>query len=100
MERCPSCRARCDGAETCRRCGMELAGLISVEQAAESLTLRAAARLAAGDAVAARQALTQGLGLYRSPLARLLLGFSEQLMEAERKDPSGVERSPVKNQDA
>ena len=91
MERCPSCRARCDGNETCRRCGMDLATLIAVERAAERLTLQGAAYLAADDPVAAGRDLTRALGLCRTPLAELLLGFARKL-EAGR-DETSIRRS-------
>lgn len=83
MERCPSCRARWDGNTSCRRCGMDLAALLAVERAAEQYTLRGVTQLAAGDPVAARQHLSRALGLHRTPIAALLLGFARTL-EAER----------------
>lgn len=85
MERCPSCRARWDGNAACRRCGMDLGGLLAVERAAERLTLRGVARLAADDPAAAGQDLSQALGLRRAPISALLLGFALKL-EAERKE--------------
>ncbi|MEA3274144.1 MAG: hypothetical protein U9Q81_02365 [Pseudomonadota bacterium] len=82
MERCPNCRARWDGNETCRRCGMDLAALFAVEKAAEHLTVRGIARLAAEDTVAGRHDLSRALDLRREPFAEMLLGFARQL-EAE-----------------
>ncbi len=78
MERCPNCRARGQDTATCRRCGMDLAKLIAVEQAAERLTALGVVQLAAGDPVAASGDLTRALGLYRTPFARLLLGFAQE----------------------
>lgn len=77
MERCPNCRARGDGNATCRRCGMDLAKLIEVEQAADRLTALGVACLSAGDPAAARRDLTQALGLHRTRLTELVLGFAE-----------------------
>lgn len=86
MERCPNCRARQDGDAICRRCGMELARLIEVEQAAEHLTALSVARLAVGDSVAAIDDLARALRLRHERFAALLLGFSVEL-QSERPTP-------------
>lgn len=79
MDRCPNCRARCESGETCRRCGMDLSLLLATERAAESLTARAVAQLAAGEAPEAVRALTQAQGLRADPLVGNLLGFARSL---------------------
>ena len=79
MERCPNCRARRDEGVTCRRCGMELATLIEVEQAAERLTRLGVAHLTVGDATAARNHLSRALRLHREPFAEMLLGFTRRV---------------------
>ena len=79
MERCPNCAARWDGRVTCRRCGMELAGLIRVEQAAESRIARAIAHLEAADPESAHLELNRTLALHRTPFAEHLLGFARWL---------------------
>lgn len=79
MDRCPNCRARCEGRDSCRRCGMELAGLAAIEEAAERLTLLAVADLAAARPAAARERLRRALALRHEPLAELLLGFAAEL---------------------
>lgn len=79
MDRCPNCAARTDGSPACRRCGMDLADLLRVEQAAENLLTQAVAHLATGDAGAARTALMQSLALRRTPCAERLLGFVRQM---------------------
>ncbi|MCU0834110.1 MAG: hypothetical protein MUC77_06685 [Chromatiaceae bacterium] len=76
MERCPNCGARCDGSASCRRCGLELAPLLAVEQAAEQLMRDALARLAERDATAALSALGRARTLRREPFGGLLLGFA------------------------
>ncbi|MBK5966364.1 hypothetical protein CCR95_20320 [Thiocystis minor] len=86
MERCPNCAARWDGRVTCRRCGMELAGLIRVEQAAESLIARAMAHLEAADPEAASADLIQALALHRTPFAERLLNFAQWTAREERDD--------------
>ncbi len=79
MDRCPNCAARWDGQAACRRCGMELAGLSEVEQAAESRVAQAIAQLAAANPEAASRSLTQALALRRTPLAEHLLGFVQRI---------------------
>jgi len=86
MERCPNCRARRDSGETCRRCGMDLALLLAVEWAAESLVTRAVAELAASRPATALQSLTRAQGLITDPLIGHLRGFAEALtQEAENR---------------
>lgn len=79
MDRCPNCRARWDGGETCRRCGMDLAPLLVVEQAAEGLLARAAAQLARGDFHGALRTLSRAEDLNAEPLTRHLRAFARQL---------------------
>lgn len=98
MERCPNCRARGEDT-TCRRCGMDLANLTAVEQAAERLTALGVAHLATGDPAAARDDLTQALDLRHTPFAELLLGFAEEIQKpggqptlnaADRESPTAT----------
>ena len=79
MERCPNCRARWDGGAVCRRCGMELEGLVAVEESAEQAVARAIAYLAAEEHAAAQRELSRALSLHRSPLAERLLAFCTRL---------------------
>jgi hypothetical protein len=79
MDRCPNCRARWDGGETCRRCGMDLAPLLVVEQAAEGLLACAVAQLARGDTPGAIRSLSRAEDLSAEPLVRHLKGFVRQL---------------------
>ena len=79
MERCPNCRARGDGSETCRRCGMNLSGLLAVERASEHL--RGISHLAVAETQAAKSDLTRALRLHSAPFTELLLGFAGQLEE-------------------
>jgi len=83
MERCPNCRARLDDGATCRRCGMDLAKLIEVEQAAEHFTALSVAHLAVGSPMAARGDLIRALDLHHTPFAELLLDFTRQV-QAEK----------------
>jgi hypothetical protein len=80
MDRCPNCRARWDGGETCRRCGMDLAPLLVVEQAAEGLIGRAVAQLAGGDVQGAVRTLEQARALNGEPMIGHLLGFARGLV--------------------
>jgi len=79
MEPCPNCRARRGDATICRRCGMDLANLIAVEQAAERLTALGVTHLAAGNPMTASDDLTRALGLYHTPFARLLRDFVREI---------------------
>lgn len=79
MQRCPNCRARCDGADTCRRCGMALGLLQATERAAEHWLRRGIAHLAAAEPYAAARALQRSLALQRDPLAEHLLGLLRQV---------------------
>jgi hypothetical protein len=81
MERCPNCRARWDGGETCRRCGMELGLLLAAEREAEGLIASGAAQLAAGQVEAALATLAKALGLTADPLAAHLRGFARILVQ-------------------
>lgn len=91
MERCPNCRARLVGRETCRRCGMDLVLLLSVERAAEDLIAGAVGCLLVEDLGKAREHLERSLSLRRDPLAEHLLGFIEGLARNGRADA----RTPV-----
>lgn len=73
MDRCPNCRARYDGNDTCRRCGMDLDLLLATERAAEHWLLEGIARLTAADPDAAEHALRQSLALRRDALVESLL---------------------------
>lgn len=87
MERCPNCAARLTEAPVCRRCGMDLGGLLATEQAAEQLLGRAVADLRTGDYLAARRALRRSLSLRDTALARHLLGLvTERLAELSEED--------------
>jgi hypothetical protein len=76
MERCPNCRARWDGAEHCRRCGLELAPLLAAEHAAHRLIVRALRRMGEGETQTALADLTRARDLYREPFIDLLCGFA------------------------
>ena len=75
MQRCPNCKARCDGNSACRRCGMDLTLLIRAERAAERLARRALIQLAAEDSASAERTLRQAQALHRSPRLDQLLGI-------------------------
>ena len=77
MDRCPSCRARVDGADNCRRCGMSLVLLYKIEEAADARLATALDQLLSDDAAAAAASLRRLLALRRDPLAELLLGFAQ-----------------------
>lgn len=76
MERCPNCAARWDGAEICRRCGLELAPLLAVERAASHLIRCALTRLAEGDAPGALAVLRRAGALQHQPLVEVLTAIA------------------------
>ena len=76
MQRCPNCRARDPGDRHCRRCGMDLTGLIAVEAATERLIREAVRALVAGDVQAARADLDRARALHHDPLIDLLIAFT------------------------
>jgi hypothetical protein len=76
MERCPNCRARLDAGDSCRRCGLELAGLRAVEQAHHRMAGRAAGHLAKGEMGAAIRALIRAQALCRDPLVSAMLALA------------------------
>ncbi len=45
MERCPNCKARYRGGESCHRCGIELTYLLQINQQAVNLRVQIAAAL-------------------------------------------------------
>lgn len=76
MERCPTCRARLDGSDQCRRCGLELTLLQAVDRASNAAIGRAIGRLADGDQAGAILDLEQARRLSGDPLVPVLLGFA------------------------
>jgi len=98
MKRYPNCRAQRAGEETCRRCGMDLAPLLAVERAVESLIARAVGELAAGEMQTAVHTLGKARDLTAAPLIGHLRGFVHSLREGPRgsdqpSDSSGEPRS-------
>jgi hypothetical protein len=76
MDRCPNCRARLDGSEHCRRCGLELRLLLAADRAGAAAIERAIRRLAEGDRAAAIRDLEQARSLSGDTLAAALLAFA------------------------
>lgn len=75
MDRCPNCRARWESGDNCRRCGMDLGLLLTVEREAESLVEHALDRIVLGDTAAALVALDRASRLRADPLVEHLRGF-------------------------
>jgi hypothetical protein len=88
MDRCPNCRARLDGSEHCRRCGMELGLLLAADDASQRAIARAIRRLAGGDQEGAIQALEQARALSADGLVIALLAFARLSRDAELRTPS------------
>ena len=81
MDRCPNCRARREDGETCRRCGMELAPLLALEQAGDTLIRRALGQLAGDQVPAAVRALEEARTLHPDPFIDRLLGFAQTVQD-------------------
>lgn len=90
MERCPNCRARWDGGEQCRRCGMVLGRLLAAERGARQLVDRALACLAIGDAERAARSLRRAQFLRREPFTEILLGFARTWAKRGKLGKIGV----------
>lgn len=75
MERCPNCKARYKGEDTCQRCGMDLGRLVQIETQVERLEHFAVKKILGQDAFAAEKILQEALTLQRSPSAKVLLEF-------------------------
>ena len=93
MKRYPNCRAQRAGEETCRRCGMDLAPLLAVERAAESLISRAVGELVAGEIQTAVHTLANAGGLSAAPLIGRLSRLARSLREVPSR-PDDVESGP------
>lgn len=87
MQRCPNCRARSDGNEVCRRCGMDHSLLLAAERAADGCLGRAVTALAGNDPATAEQALHRALSLHADPLAKALLGMIQAHRESSPFEP-------------
>ena len=72
MERCPVCRAMLNGADTCRRCRVELHKVQDVERQAQLLAGAAMYRLALDDTVAAGRLLRRAIALHGTVELRTL----------------------------
>src|SRR4051794_5251164 len=72
MERCPVCRARLNGVETCRRCRAELQSVIRVEREARMLVDAAIYSLSLDDAGTAGRLLQRALTVHAAPETRVL----------------------------
>lgn len=75
MERCPNCKARYKGENTCQRCGMELSRLVQIENQVRHLERVAIQKILAQEAFAAERILNDALILQNSPSAKILLDF-------------------------
>ncbi len=79
MDRCPQCRARYKGGETCRRCGADVSLLVAIEARAETLARQAVAKLLADDIPAASKKALSCRRLHDTSFSRALAGFITHL---------------------
>lgn len=75
MTRCPLCRARLAGADTCPRCGADLALAQAARSAATGHLERALTCLAAGEHHRAATHTDHALRLHRTELAETIAGW-------------------------
>ncbi len=78
MDACPICRARLNGATTCRRCRADLGAVQALEQRGQALTVAALHALVQGDSAGAAHWLARARWVHATPATRVL----EQLVEA------------------
>jgi predicted amidophosphoribosyltransferase len=76
MDRCPNCRARLDGSDQCRRCGLELKLLQAADRAGDVALARAIRRLAEDDRAGAIRELKQARALSGGAFVSALLAFA------------------------
>jgi hypothetical protein len=72
MTRCPLCRARLSGANSCARCGADLTLALTIQGAAARHLQQAMTCLAAGKRHSAAAHADQALRLHRTPLAETI----------------------------
>ena len=75
MERCPNCKARYKGEDTCQRCGMDLSRLVQIENQVRHLERVAIQKILVQEAFAAERILNDALILQKSPSTKILLDF-------------------------
>jgi hypothetical protein len=67
MDTCPICRARLNGATTCRRCRADLAAVQALEQCGQALTVAALRALVQGDSAGAAHWLGRARWVIATP---------------------------------
>ncbi len=77
MKRCPNCRARYKGGESCHRCGMDFKWLLDIEKSALSLRPAIARALYENDYKQAKKLLGQHQQLIKDPVMDSLALFLE-----------------------
>jgi hypothetical protein len=91
MDNCPVCRALLNGADTCRRCRVELNAVQALERQARQLSGAAMHCMILGDLAAADRLLRRARVLHATPEVRLLsavLNASIQAGAHELHSPS------------
>ena len=72
MDTCPICRAKLNGATSCRRCRADLRKVQEVEQRGQALAVLAVQMLIAGDTASAAAWIERAHALHASPMVRTL----------------------------
>jgi predicted amidophosphoribosyltransferase len=96
MLNCPICRARLNGASTCRRCRAELDAVLAVEQQGRALADTAMHHIALGDLAGAAQLLRRARTVHATAEVRWLAALvetetlAEEQIDAEDSSPDGA----------
>ena len=83
MDACPICRARLNGATTCRRCRADLQKAQEVEQRGQALAVAAVQVLVAGDAAGAAEWIDRAYAVHASPTVRTLRALVDATLSSE-----------------
>lgn len=83
MDACPICRAKLNGATTCRRCRADLVKVQEVEQHGQMLAVAAIRALVSGDAEGAIDWIDRARAVHASPTVRRLRALVEAAVNSE-----------------
>ncbi len=101
MERCPNCNARYRAGESCRRCGMELQQLLSIEMAVQQLTHQAFSQLSRREVSNAADTLSKRLTLRYDPFIAVVFDFCNSILQKpnppQTEQQVGADRESLSN---
>jgi hypothetical protein len=91
MENCPGCRALLNGADTCRRCRVELKAVQALERHARQLSGAAMHCMTLSDFAAADRLLRRARILHATPEVRLLSAVLNASTQVGAREPNRPE---------